>query len=138
MLAFKTFSRGLLPDSSAVKIHKDSNMAKTKVDKKASKSLNTSPAQIWKSRISWRIALAVFLTILAVQAIILNFTLRDFEQSRLNELKEVGRSAIVPLIGSDFSDFLTSPISEDEADALVTLTKVNGLFQSIGFDQYVW
>jgi len=127
MLALKTFSRGLLPGSTAVKIQKDINMAKTKDDKKAANLLSSSPAQIWKSRSSWRIALAVFLTILAVQAIILNFTLRDFEQARLNELKEVGRSAIVPLIGADISNFLTSPITEEEADSLVTLTKVNGL-----------
>lgn len=127
MLALKTLSRGLLPDSPAVQIQEDISMAQAKNEKKAAKLINSSPAQIWKSRISWRIALAVFLTILAVQAIILNFTLRDFEQARLNELKEVGRSAIVPLIDSNISNFLSSPITEDEADRLVTLTKVNGM-----------
>ena len=56
--------------------------SKTHVDKKLKKSasakgaFSSSSAQIWKSRISWRITLAVFLTILAVQAAILNFTLK--------------------------------------------------------------
>ncbi len=88
---------------------------------------SSSPAQIWRSRISWRIALAVFLTILAVQAIILNFTLRDFEQARLNDLREVGRSAIVPLIDTRLSDFLASPISDENARKLISSTKIQGL-----------
>ncbi|MCB1556801.1 MAG: hypothetical protein KDJ15_05755, partial [Alphaproteobacteria bacterium] len=41
-----------------------------------------SPVQIWRSRLSWRIALAVFLTILTVQAGILSLTIRDYEQAR--------------------------------------------------------
>ncbi|MFP4314216.1 MAG: putative bifunctional diguanylate cyclase/phosphodiesterase [Alphaproteobacteria bacterium] len=89
--------------------------------------LNSSPAQIWKSRISWRIALAVFLTILAVQAIILNFTLRDYEQARLNEVREIGRSAIVPLIETRITDLLAPPITDDNARKLITTTKVNGM-----------
>lgn len=102
-------------------------MAKNNVKTKKSGLLSSSPAQIWKSRISWRIALAVFLTILAVQAIILNFTLRDFEHARLQELKEVGRSAIVPLIDARITDLLASPISDEDTRKLITTTKVNGL-----------
>ena len=67
---------------------------------KAKQSLKSiflsSPSQIWKSRISWRIALAVFLTILAVQAAILNFTLKEFERERLGQLHEIGRAALAP------------------------------------------
>jgi diguanylate cyclase (GGDEF)-like protein len=89
--------------------------------------LSSSSAQIWKSRISWRIALAVFLTILTVQAIILNFTLRDFEFARLSDLSEIGRSAIVPLIETGSMDFLAPPISDENALKLITSTKVNGI-----------
>lgn len=103
------------------------DMTKNKEKKKKMNLLGSSTAQIWKSRISWRIALAVFLTILAVQAIILNFTLRDFEKARLNELKEVGRSAIVPLIETRIMDLLAPPITDDNARKLITSTKVNGL-----------
>lgn len=104
-------------------------MSKTK-NKKHTKTtglLGSSSAQIWKSRISWRIALAVFLTILAVQAIILNFTLRDFENARLQELKEVGRSALVPLIETRITDLLAPPISDENAGKLIVSTKVNGM-----------
>lgn len=89
--------------------------------------VSSSSAQIWKSRISWRITLAVFLTILTVQAIILNFTLRDFENARLMELREIGRSAIVPLISDQIRDLLTSPIEQQDALRLINSTKVNGM-----------
>lgn len=92
-----------------------------------SKSNLSSPTQIWKSRISWRITLAAFLTILAVQAAILNFTLTEFENERLTQLREVGRSAIVPLMQRRVSDLLTSPLTEEDAARLLSTTTVNGL-----------
>jgi anti-sigma-K factor RskA len=85
-------SRSLSPKSKLKSQEQSQKTMAIKKQKEKTKSmslLSSSPAQIWRSRISWRIALAVFLTILAVQAIILNFTLRDFETARLNELKEV-------------------------------------------------
>lgn len=105
-------------------------------DKKATKDakagafgslLVSSPAQIWKSRISWRITLAVFLTILAVQAGILNFTLKEFENQRLMQLREIGRSAIVPQLDATIRDLLASPISDERANQLLSTTIVNGL-----------
>ena len=88
--------------------------------------LFSSPSQIWKSRISWRITLAVFLTILAVQAVILNFTLKEFENERLFQLREVGRAAIAPLLDTSIKDLLASPISTEKADQLLSTTLVNG------------
>ena len=87
----------------------------------------SSSAQIWRSRISWRITLAVFLTILAVQAAILNFTLKEFESDELSELRQIGRSAISPLIDPAVMDFLASPISAQDAIRLLNTTKVKGL-----------
>lgn len=90
--------------------------------------LMSSPAEIWKSRISWRIALAVFLTILTVQAAILNITLKDFEQARLADLKEAGRTALLPLIDTrNMSGFLTSPITDQDASKLINRTSISGL-----------
>ncbi|MCD8494134.1 MAG: EAL domain-containing protein [Alphaproteobacteria bacterium] len=89
--------------------------------------LTSSPTQIWKSRISWRIALSVFLTILTVQAGILNITLQDFETGRLADLRETGRSALVPLIDPTVMDLLASPISDEAANRLMSTTKINGL-----------
>ena len=102
-------------------------MTKKEKKQKNTSLFSTSSNQIWKSRISWRITLAVFLTILTVQAIILNFTLKDFERLRLAELKEIGRSAIVPLIKSTGTELLTSPITQRDALKLINSTKVNGL-----------
>ena len=84
-------------------------------------------AQIWKSRISWRITLAVFLTILAVQAAILNFTLKEFEGAELAELRQIGRSAISPLIDPTVTDFLASPVTPQAASRLFGTTKVKGM-----------
>ncbi len=86
-----------------------------------------SPARIWKSRISWRITLVVFLTILTVQAAILNITAKDFEQSRLVDLRETGRSAIVPLINMSGIDFFASPFDNADMNRLLSTTRVNGL-----------
>lgn len=125
MTAYKTISSIALPDSGTLHTNKEQIMSKA--NKKSFGLLSTPTAQIWKSKISWRIALAVFLTILAVQAIILNFTLRDFENARLMGLKEMGRGAIVPLIDTRITDLLAPPISREDASKLVTMTKVNGL-----------
>mgnify|MGYP000851219770 CR=1 FL=1 len=89
--------------------------------------ITSSPTQIWKSRISWRIALAVFLTIMTVQAGILNVTLKDFENGRLGDLRETGRSARVPLIDPTIMDLLSSPITDASATRLMSTTKINGL-----------
>lgn len=83
--------------------------------------------RIWKSRLSWRITLAVFLTILTVQVGIMSVTVRNYEQEKLNELAEAGRAAIAPLIDEKISDMLASPITAEEARRLTTSTRVNGL-----------
>lgn len=106
---------------------------KEKASKKKAKgngflgTLVSSPSQIWKSRLSWRITLAVFLTILAVQATILNFTLKEFEADRLANLKEVGRTAIAPLMMSSMTGLLESPFRDQQVSRLLSTTKVNGM-----------
>ena len=94
---------------------------------KISRFLNASSSQIWRSKLSWRITLAAFLTILTVQAGILNFTMTEFEKTRLIELREIGRSAIVPLIDSSIGDSFSSPINAASANRLISTTSVNGL-----------
>lgn len=92
------------------------------------KSLMSSRAQIWKSGTSWRIATIVFLTIAFVQACILIFaTMKDFENTRLEHLRNVGQSAILPLIQTDMMDMFQSPISEVSVNRLFQTTRVNGI-----------
>ena len=50
--------------------------------------MNRSSSHIWKSKLSWRIAAVVFLTILAVQAVVLTLTIKQEEARILNEIKE--------------------------------------------------
>lgn len=91
------------------------------------KALFSTPSHIWRSRISWRVTLAVFLTILAVQAGILNITLKQYEQEELYQLRQIGRSAIVPLLDTGMMDMLTSPLSDQDANRLIATTIINGL-----------
>jgi len=88
--------------------------------------LNRSSAHIWKSKLSWRIATVVFLTILAVQAVVLILTIKQEEVRILNEIKEIGRSAIAPTIDGK-TNFLKTPITEERANRLISSTIVNGL-----------
>lgn len=90
--------------------------------------LSSSPTQIWKSRISWRITAVVFMTILLVQVLVLNFgTMKNFENMRLNELKETGRSTIIPLVDPSTAQILTSPIPEKSISRLLASTRIKGL-----------
>lgn len=85
-----------------------------------------SPGDIWKSRLSWRITLVVFLTILTVQVGIMSMTIADYRQKRLDEISESARSAIVPLIEERIQNLLTSPISEEEARRVLETTRISG------------
>jgi len=90
-------------------------------------NLMSSSSQIWRSRISWRIVFAVFLTITLVQAVILNFTLKQYEQDRLDNLRQIARSAVAPLIKYNPADFLAPPFTDADITRLTTTTIVQGL-----------
>lgn len=83
--------------------------------------------QIFKSWISWRIAFSVFLTILTIQAVILNFTLKEVELTKLNEIKSVARAAIAPMLDQAIRDSLTSPLSAQAVKRLTDNTLISGL-----------
>jgi diguanylate cyclase (GGDEF)-like protein len=98
----------------------------TKSAKGKSKILRTPTAQIWRSRLSWRIAGTVFMTILLVQVAILTLTVRQEEQRILNDIKELGRTAIAPIL-ENTPGVLQSPITQERANRLISSTIVNGL-----------
>lgn len=98
-----------------------------KMTRSLTRLLASSPTKIWRSRLSWRITLVVFLTIMTVQAGILSVTVRDYETTKLNELTEIGRSAIVPIINPKILDLLAPPVSEEDANRLITTTKIEGM-----------
>ncbi len=92
----------------------------------AVKALASSPTRIWKSRISWRIALSAFLTILVVQGGIMFSTFKQEESSLLYDIFDKGRSVISPSINPTSSDMLASPVAQDAAERILTSTLVRG------------
>lgn len=92
-----------------------------------SEALLSSPARIWKSRISWRIALSAFLTILIVQIALLTLQIRNIEFKILGDLRELGRTAIASAMEESVRDMLASPITADKASRIVSSTLVSGL-----------
>jgi diguanylate cyclase (GGDEF)-like protein len=84
-------------------------------------------SQIWRSRLSWRIIMAVFLTIMTVQASLLALTLKDYEQTQLQELRENARTSIAPLIDNTISDSLAPPFSSDQQSRLIAYTQIEGI-----------
>ena len=86
-----------------------------------------SPGDIWKSRLSWRITLVVFLTILTVQVGILSMNISEYRQERLDEIEESARSALAPLIEERITDLLASPIDASEAARVLETTRIQGI-----------
>ena len=93
---------------------------------KSSRAFQTSSAKIWQSRLSWRIATAAFLTILIVQIAVLILTVRQEEATLLNGIREIGRSAIAPII-NESPGMLESPLTANKASRLISSTIVNGI-----------
>ncbi|HAJ90001.1 MAG TPA: bifunctional diguanylate cyclase/phosphodiesterase [Rhodospirillaceae bacterium] len=86
----------------------------------------TSP-RIWNSRLSWRIVMAVFLTIMTVQASVLALTLKNYQEQQLFELKEHAISVISPMMDSTGQNSLISPISQDQQQRIMALTPIRGI-----------
>lgn len=95
--------------------------------KLAASLIGSSPTRIWKSRISWRIALSAFLTILVVQGGILFATFKQEERTLLQDIFETGRSVLAPAVNVPTTDFLESPINEESAERIFSNTLVRGL-----------
>jgi diguanylate cyclase (GGDEF)-like protein len=107
-----------------------SDWSDTVIQRKRNKSaalagISATPTKIWRSRISWRIALSVFLTILVVQGGIIFFTFKQQEMMLLGELRELGRSVITPSL-EPVTDFLSSPVSDALAERINSSTVVDG------------
>ncbi len=90
-------------------------------------------ALIWKSRLSWRITMIVFITIMMVQAMVMVYTARIQEQEELATLWREARAGIVMSIG-DTRDQLRPPVNRDEGLNLISSTLVQG-FAVYALDQ---
>ncbi len=84
----------------------------------------TGSSPVWRSRISWRITLAVFGTIMVVQGAVLAFNVKSYEADKLSDLSELARAAITTSINDTPGQ---SPISNSIAKRLFATTAVQGL-----------
>ncbi len=108
------------------------NIAENHADEKNSSAFRSifvsSPTQIWRSKISWKIALAAFMTIMLVQTLVLNLGgIENYRQEQLAALKEQSRSAIASIINTDSKSTTKSPFSDKYINRLLRTTKITGL-----------
>ncbi len=83
--------------------------------------------RIWNSRLSWKIVLAVFLTIMAVQAFMLALTLRNYQNEQLAELRANALSVIAPMLAEKVPNALVSPLDEGQQKKILSMTEIRGL-----------
>ena len=100
---------------------------KTEERHNPAKGLTGPQIKIWNSRISWRITLSAFLTILTIQVGILIMTIKNQEFDILDELREIGRSSIASVMEESMRDLLSSPISDEKASRVLSSTIVTGM-----------
>ncbi len=86
-----------------------------------------SSAKVWKSRLSWRILLAVFLTILTVQVTILSLTIKNEQQFHLNNLEETARQTIAPALQTDSSLLRPVPMTPQVANRIIGASVIDGM-----------
>ncbi len=88
-------------------------------------AISVKPTRIWSSRISWRIALSAFFTILVIQGAVLLLTIRQQEFKMLNDLSAQGVAALSSALNNN-DTYLNSPISREEAGRIHASSIVKG------------
>jgi diguanylate cyclase (GGDEF)-like protein len=82
---------------------------------------------MWRSRLSWKIVMAVFLTIMTVQATLMALTLKSYQQEQLFDLKEDARRTLVTVAADKVIDRLSPPYTVSQMNRLVSFTSISGL-----------
>ncbi|MBL4589013.1 MAG: EAL domain-containing protein [Alphaproteobacteria bacterium] len=100
-----------------------------------SETLLSSGGQLWRSKLSWRVAIAVFLTIMSVQAIILASTIKTYETKKIANIVKLAKTAIIPTLDYKNTDLLAMPFDKGEMQRLIAYTPISGFsVYSINFD----
>ncbi len=102
------------------------------VDGKSPSTFNSifvsSPTQIWRSKVSWRIALTAFMTIMLIQTLVLNLGgIEKKRQDKLMALKEQSKGAISSIIDPTKRDTRSSPFEDKHISRLLKTTNITGL-----------
>ncbi|MFP4098517.1 MAG: putative bifunctional diguanylate cyclase/phosphodiesterase [Alphaproteobacteria bacterium] len=88
----------------------------------------SSPQKIWRSKISWRIALTAFLTILFVQTLVLNLGgIELHRQTQLRILQDEARVAVASTINTNKRGVNVSPYDEKQIGRIMDSTNITGL-----------
>lgn len=82
---------------------------------------------IWRSKLSWKIVMAVFLTIMTVQATLMALTLNNYREDQLYQIREEARQTLVTVASPTVRDRLAPPYSIEQMNRLVSFTSIRGL-----------
>ena len=89
---------------------------------------------IWKSKLSWKVAGAVFMTMIVIQAAVMSFTVTNYEDEKLRELRHNGLLTLAPAIERpDNTQTAIDPVSRARAQRIMQNTPVRG-FAVYGLD----
>lgn len=92
------------------------------------KALTTDGSnRIWNSRLSWKIMASVFMTILAIHVTILALTIQKEQNANLDQLAETARQVVAPMLSGTPGDYLSPPLTQDQAGRLINTSLVDGL-----------
>jgi diguanylate cyclase (GGDEF)-like protein len=87
----------------------------------------SSPQKIWRSKISWRIALTAFMTILLVQTLVLNLGgIEQQRRDRLDMLRDEARVAIASTINTNRRGTNVSPYDDGQVERIMGSTNITG------------
>ena len=88
----------------------------------------SSPTQIWSNRISWRIALTAFMTIMLVQTLVLNLGgIENFRQQELDALRNQARASVSSIINSSIKGTRVAPFEDKQVDRMIRTTDITGM-----------
>ncbi|PCI00599.1 MAG: GGDEF-domain containing protein [Alphaproteobacteria bacterium] len=82
---------------------------------------------MWNSRLVWRVAIALFVVILGVNAVFSAMSLSQFEKDRLYDLRELGLYSVIPALSDKIQSQKASPIDQRKGLRLVLTTPISGL-----------
>jgi diguanylate cyclase (GGDEF)-like protein len=82
---------------------------------------------IWNSKLTWRIAVALFMVILCVNALFSAMSLSQFQKDRLFDLREMGLYSIIPTLSNASFDQATAPIDDRTSSRLILTTPITAL-----------
>ena len=87
----------------------------------------TSLNNLWSSRLVLRIAVALFLVILVVNALFSAMSLAQYKKDRLYDIEEIGLYSIIPALENASFDQTLPPITNKTADRLIRTTPITGM-----------